>query len=608
MGYYRQRHGGVDVQMRVLCFHPALAPYRVDFFNLLAKRTDLKLVLMLKNLRTQSFEQTSLKAQLEIPVEYAKAIAIKGRDIPIDVFRKVRTFNPDVILTYECSPVTLLMVLFKKFFRRDLSVWSFFDDSPDLIRRRRGLRRIVCNWTMRNLSGVIVPSHLAIDAYKSTVRGVDALHFAVVPIVHDVNVVRKSEAKVFAAAGDWRGKNLNSGEKAAFFVGRMTAVKNLPWLLDCASDVRWPKNVKLFLVGSGDQETQLQSKISTQRLSPQVTMLGRREGLALHTFFAAQDLFILPSSAEPFGAVVSESLQWGAPVLVSDRVGAKSLVHFGVNGDVFECNNKGDFFAKFSQIIEAVSPWTSGRPSLEKVDLSDNVVKLSDAFRRTSRNVWLMYHQTPKAGDLGKFAVRMDRFKEQMRFIAEHHLSDRVTITFDDGHKSNYDAAEFMESLGLKGVFYILKDKSLNDSDYLSADQIKRISDMGHVIGIHGKDHKWWTRKAPAQLIAELNEVKGWIEDVTGKRVEHCSVPGGRFNRKVMETIKSGCSGLSSIRTSIEDYNVGIDGHRLVNAVAMRHDMSDLQFRQILTFRPWCYRQLRTLYWMKEFVKKCLLK
>ena len=47
----------ISDKMRVLIFHPALAPYRVDFFNELGKRMNLRVVFMTRNNANQAFNQ-----------------------------------------------------------------------------------------------------------------------------------------------------------------------------------------------------------------------------------------------------------------------------------------------------------------------------------------------------------------------------------------------------------------------------------------------------------------------------------------------------------------------------------------------------------------------
>ena len=59
-------------------------------------------------------------------------------------------------------------------------------------------------------------------------------------------------------------------------------------------------------------------------------------------FFARCDAFILPSTREEWGLVVNEAMACGAPVIVSNRVGAHfDLVKEGVNGFSFDPDSAG---------------------------------------------------------------------------------------------------------------------------------------------------------------------------------------------------------------------------------------------------------------------------
>jgi len=54
----------------VLVLHPALAPYRVDSFNALSRRTALRLVFLEENVAYQAFDQARLRALLEVEPGY----------------------------------------------------------------------------------------------------------------------------------------------------------------------------------------------------------------------------------------------------------------------------------------------------------------------------------------------------------------------------------------------------------------------------------------------------------------------------------------------------------------------------------------------------------
>ena len=155
--------------MKILCFHSALAPYRLDFFNLLAEKADLKILFLQTNLHTQKFDQNALRGQLHCKYgELTHGFDIRQRCLRWGVWNAIKAESPDVLLSYEASPVTLLLVLYKKLFFRNLKVWTFMDDSPEQVRSRTGLRRIIRDWVVKNADCIIVPSAQAAAAYPTT--------------------------------------------------------------------------------------------------------------------------------------------------------------------------------------------------------------------------------------------------------------------------------------------------------------------------------------------------------------------------------------------------------------------------------------------------------
>ncbi len=151
----------------------------------------------------------------------------------------------------------------------------------------------------------------------------------------------------------------------------------------------------------------------------------------------------------------------------------------------------------------------------------------------------LMYHRI-ESPVTRKISVTPENFECQIRAIKDAGVKSKILgdpvqndkerrclLTFDDGHKSNLKAAEVLKEYGFVGYFYVVKDYSLRNANYMSEDDIRYISSLGHKIGVHGKDHKHWTSKAPEVLISELKETKEWIEMLTAEKCQFYSVVGG---------------------------------------------------------------------------------
>jgi glycosyltransferase involved in cell wall biosynthesis len=95
----------------------------------------------------------------------------------------------------------------------------------------------------------------------------------------------------------------------------------------------------LAIVGSGEDEQCLRDRVARQGLD-HVYFFGFQNQTELPRFYAASDIFVLPSENEPWGLVVNEVMAAGLPVVVAGEVGAAvDLVRAGENGYTFSAGD-----------------------------------------------------------------------------------------------------------------------------------------------------------------------------------------------------------------------------------------------------------------------------
>jgi peptidoglycan/xylan/chitin deacetylase (PgdA/CDA1 family) len=190
---------------------------------------------------------------------------------------------------------------------------------------------------------------------------------------------------------------------------------------------------------------------------------------------------------------------------------------------------------------------------------------MADAATITARKEVpvLCYHQirdwTASDGKVGKdYIVPVETFKAQLKIIADsgYHtiLPDQlydylaygtalpakpVMLTYDDTDDDQFNiAAPEMKKYGFKGVFFIMT-VSLNRPKYMTREQVKQLSDEGHVIEPHTWDHhKVTAYKTPEDWTTQLEKPKKLIEDLTGKKAEHFAYPFGLWNKEAIPELK----------------------------------------------------------------------
>lgn len=111
------------------------------------------------------------------------------------------------------------------------------------------------------------------------------------------------------------------GEDLRFlFVGRFEMVKGVDVLIEAVAALRARGiGAGLTMYGLGSMEAQLRAMVADLRLSDAVRIVnGAQPGEVLAAHLAAADCLVIPSRMESIPVVLSDALQAGTPVIVSD--------------------------------------------------------------------------------------------------------------------------------------------------------------------------------------------------------------------------------------------------------------------------------------------------
>lgn len=328
------------MKKKLLVFHPIIAPYRIDFFNALNNFYDMDFYMFKRNLSSQKFKYDNITKQLlfspKILDKYHNLLFFRLRK---GIISAIKSSNPDIIIASECGIETIIVIMYKLFFRKKYKIISIIDDSYDMLKNNNQIsvkhtyaEKIViphCN-NIINVEPKVVTYF-----QKKYSKGI---YF---PIIHDENKLRSTYNKVLPVSEEYiKTYNLHD-KKVLLFVGRLVKIKNVSFAINVINSLK-ADDLCLVIVGSGDYEDELKREAYG---NPKIIFTGRLEGEALYAWYNIAEFFILPSTLEPFGAVTNEALIAGCFCFISEKAGSNCLIKDGVNGFVFNPDDEALFIS-----------------------------------------------------------------------------------------------------------------------------------------------------------------------------------------------------------------------------------------------------------------------
>ncbi len=121
------------------------------------------------------------------------------------------------------------------------------------------------------------------------------------------------------------------------FVGRLIKLKKLDLLINAIEALNI-KDIELWIVGNGPEKYKLK-QLAQKSLPTKVKWLGTMPITKIPEVLSDADCLVLPSRYDGWGAVISEALMVGTPVICSDNCGAANVVTASNVGSVFSTND-----------------------------------------------------------------------------------------------------------------------------------------------------------------------------------------------------------------------------------------------------------------------------
>tara|TARA_A100001015_G_scaffold286868_1_gene356052 strand:+ start:321 stop:1454 length:1134 start_codon:yes stop_codon:yes gene_type:complete len=156
-------------------------------------------------------------------------------------------------------------------------------------------------------------------------------------------------------------------------IGRLTAQKNFPFLIDCFSSIEKKyDSYTLHILGDGEQKSKLVRLIKSKNLNNKVYLHGYKKNI--NEYLNNSFCFVLSSLWEDPGFVIIEAAMNNTVILSTNcDSGPRELLKNKENSFVFNNNNKESFVRSFENLVNSDKDFKHNM----KVNMKKNVKKFT---------------------------------------------------------------------------------------------------------------------------------------------------------------------------------------------------------------------------------------
>ena len=249
----------------------------------------------------------------------------------LPLIRIINKEKPDYVVIHLITIPVLLVSFFFKNTKFILRISGF----PVLNIFRRSLWKILS----KRLYSIFTPTLLTKELLiKKNIFSKDKIFLLRDPIVEISKIAKLKKENT---------NDLPNGTKYVISIGRLTKQKNFPFLIRSFSKLREKlKDIKLVIIGSGEEEQNLLRLIEDLKLKEHVILMKYKKNI--FNYLNNSVFFVLTSEWEDPGFVLVEAAICNKLILSSNvKNGPIEFIDNEKNGILFEKNNYEDFEKKF---------------------------------------------------------------------------------------------------------------------------------------------------------------------------------------------------------------------------------------------------------------------
>ena len=169
-------------------------------------------------------------------------------------------------------------------------------------------------------------------------------------------------------------------KKMVLYTGRMSKEKKIDTLIKAARKIK-NKDVRFVMVGTGPFENHYRNMVERMGLSDRFLFEGYITDEMLPKYYAAADLFCMPSTFETQGIVSLEALASGKPVVAADYLALSDLIVNGKNGEKFKPGDSVECARKIEKVINNTDAYKITDRVAKEYSISSTTDRLLDFYK-----------------------------------------------------------------------------------------------------------------------------------------------------------------------------------------------------------------------------------
>lgn len=178
-----------------------------------------------------------------------------------------------------------------------------------------------------------------------------------------------------------KGRN----EKLVLYLGRMSREKRVDTLLKAAKLLE-NEEIRFVIAGTGPSFNSYKETAERMKLD-NVDFLGFVSDRILPKYYAACDVFCIPSTFETQGVVCLEAMACGKPVVGADKLALAEIIRNGRNGEKFRSLDGRDCARKIKKALNNVSSYKETRKTAMRYSQERTTDELLKVYNKVINEV-----------------------------------------------------------------------------------------------------------------------------------------------------------------------------------------------------------------------------